>query len=195
MSKLTREDLYSLEKYASIRGEYRAQVMSHKKSRQVAIGPNATLYFEDRMTMQYQIQEMLRIEKIFEAEGIDEELAAYNPLIPDGNNWKATFMVEFAEVDERRAALARMIGIEDKIWVQVAGHDKVFAIADEDLEREEESKTSSVHFARFELSPEMVAAVKGGAAVAMGIAHPAYDYTVDPIPASVRDSLAEDLDA
>jgi hypothetical protein len=190
---LTREDLYSLEKYAEIRSDFRTKVMAHKKNRQVAIGEHATLYFEDQLTMQYQVQEMLRIEKIFEANAIKEELDAYNPLIPDGSNWKATFMIEYADVEERKAALAKMIGIEDQVWVRAAGHDKVFAIADEDLEREDADKTSSVHFMRFELTAEMAAAVKGGAEVSMGIDHEAYALSVEPIPAATRDSLAADL--
>ncbi len=190
--QLTRDDLFSLEKYAQVRSEFRAQVMAHKKDRQVAIGAHATLYFEDRLTMQYQIQEMLRAERIFESEGIQGELNAYNPLIPDGGNWKATFMIEYEDVDERREALARLKGIEDLVFVQVAGFDKVFAIADEDMEREDETKTSSVHFVRFELTPPMVAAVKSGAPVTMGSDHPDYGCRVEVSPAT-RDSLAADL--
>ncbi|MBI3569681.1 MAG: DUF3501 family protein [Gammaproteobacteria bacterium] len=193
MKKLTRDDLYPLEKYAELRPGFRNEVMAHKRNRQVAIGPNATLYFEDRMTMQYQVQEMLRIERIFEAEGINDELAAYNPLIPDGHNWKATFMVEFPDVEERRAALKRLKGVENRVWVRVAGFEPVRPIADEDLEREDGEKTSSVHFLRIELTPDMVRAVKQGAAVAMGIDHPAYTHQVDPVPAATRDSLARDL--
>jgi hypothetical protein len=192
MQHLTRDDLYSLEKYAELRSEFRNRVMAHKKTRQVALGPHITLYFEDRLTMQYQVQEMLRAERIFEAAGIQEELDAYNPLIPDGSNWKATFMVEYEDADERREALSRLIGIEDRVWVRVAGFDKVGAIADEDLEREDETKTSSVHFLRFELSPEMVAAVKGGAAVEVGTDHPEYAQQVS-LTGPVRDSLAGDL--
>ena len=195
MKKLTRTDLFSLEKYAEVRPQFRSQVMAHKKSRQVAIGPNATLYFEDRLTMQYQVQEMLRIERIFEAEGVNEELAAYNPLIPDGSNWKATFMVEFPEVEERREALKRLKGIENRVWVRVAGFEPVRPHVDEDLEREDEEKTSAVHFMRFELTPEMVKAVKQGAAIGMGIEHPSYNHALDPIPAAMRDSLAHDLSA
>jgi len=191
--KLSREDLYSLEKYAEMRAEYRARVMAHKKDRRLPIGPNAALYFEDTLTMQYQIQEMLRIERIFEAEGIQEELDAYNPLIPDGSNWKATFMMEYSDEAERRVQLARLLGVEKHIWVQVADFSRVTPIADEDLEREDEEKTSSVHFLRFELTPEMVEAVKGGAPISMGIDHPNYTYSVDPIPLNVRDSLAQDL--
>ena len=193
MKKLTRDDLYPLEKYAEVRPGFRAQVMAHKQNRQVAIGPNAALYFEDRMTMQYQVQEMLRIERIFETEGINDELAAYNPLIPDGSNWKATFMVEFPDVEERRVALKRLKGVENKVWARVAGFEPVRPIADEDLEREDEEKTSSVHFLRFELTPDMVRAVKQGAAISMGIDHPAYTHQVDPVPAATRDSLAQDL--
>ena len=193
MNKLTRNDLYSIEKYAEVRPRFRSQVMEHKKNRQVAIGSNATLYFEDRLTMQYQVQEMLRIERIFEAGGINDELEAYNPLIPDGSNWKATFMVEFPDVEERREALKRLKGIETRVWARVAGCEPVRPYADEDLEREDEDKTSSVHFLRFELTPEMVKAVKQGAAIAMGIDHPAYDHQVDPLPQAVRDSLAQDL--
>jgi hypothetical protein len=193
MAKLSREDLYSLEKYAEVRSEYRAKVMAHKQNRRQAIGPNATLYFEDTLTMQYQIQEMLRIERIFEAAGIQDELDAYNPLIPDGSNWKATFMVEFPDPEERKEKLAGLLGVEKHVWVQVADFARVSPIADEDLDREDEEKTSSVHFLRFELSPEMVAAVKKGAAVSMGIDHPNYIHSAEPIPQNVRDSLAGDL--
>jgi hypothetical protein len=190
---LSRDDLMSLETYAEQRADFRARVIAHKKNRQVQLGENATLYFEDRLTMQYQIQEMLRIERIFDAEGIKEELDAYNPLIPDGSNWKATFMIEFTDENDRKAALAKMIGIEDKVWMQVAGYDKVYAIADEDLERDNAEKTSAVHFMRFELSPEMVAAVKAGADIGAGIDHEAYSETIAVLPANIRDSLAADL--
>ena len=193
MNKLTRDDLYSLEKYAQARPEFRKRVLEHKRTRQVPVGPNATLYFEDALTVQYQIQEMLRVERIFEAEGIEDELGAYNPMIPDGTNWKATFMVEFPEVDERRVQLARLIGIEDRVWVQVSGHDRVFAIADEDLERENAEKTSAVHFVRFELTPAMAAAAKAGAAISIGIDHENYRYAIEPVQPAVRDSLAADL--
>jgi hypothetical protein len=192
MQQLTRDELYSLEQYAEMRPEFRARVLAHKKTRQVAIGAHTTLYFEDRLTIQYQVQEMLRIERIFESAGIQEELDAYNPLIPDGSNWKATFMVEYEDVDERREALIRLKGIEDQLWVQVAGHDKCFAIADEDMEREDESKTSSVHFVRFELDPPMVEDMKNGASLTMGTDHPDYGYQVRVDPA-VRDSLTADL--
>ncbi len=192
MNKLTRDDLYSLERYASVRNEFRAKVMQHKESRRLAIGPHATLYFEDGLTMQYQVQEMLRLERIFEAEGIRQELDVYNPLIPDGSNWKATFMVEYEDVEERRAALARLIGIEKSVWVQVEGHDKVYAICNEDLDRETEDKTAAVHFLRFELTPAMVASVKQGASVRAGIDHAQYCEEVE-LPPQVRASLAGDL--
>lgn len=193
MNKLTRDDLFSLEKYAEVRTDFRARVMAHKKNRQLPIGPNATLYFEDALTMQYQIQEMLRIERIFEAAGIQEELDAYNPLIPDGSNWKATFMMEYPDEEERRDQLKKLLGIEKHVWAQVADFARVTPIADEDLEREDEEKTSSVHFLRFELSPEMVTAVKAGSPISMGIDHPAYTYAAEPIAQGIRDSLAEDL--
>ncbi|MGD8957579.1 MAG: DUF3501 family protein [Chromatiaceae bacterium] len=193
MNKLSREDLFTLEKYAEVRPEFRARVMAHKKNRRLPIGPNATLYFEDTLTMHYQVQEMLRAERIFEASGIQEELDAYNPLIPDGNNWKATFMLEYPDEIERQKQLQKLIGIERQIWAQVADFARITPVADEDLERESEDKTSSVHFLRFELTPEMVAAVKQGAAISMGIDHPSYSYAVEPIAQNVRDSLAEDL--
>lgn len=192
MSKLTRDDLYSLEKYAEVRPEFRARVMEHKKNRRVTIGEHAGLYFEDALTMQYQVQEMLRIERIFEADGIQEELDVYNPLIPDGSNWKATFMIEYADPEERKAALAKLIGVEKALYMQVEGFDRVHPVANEDLDRETEDKTSSVHFVRFELTPEMVSAAKQGAAIRAGIDHPAYrEETV--IPDVVRQSLVGDL--
>jgi len=193
MQKLTRERLMSLEQYAKVRNEFRATVMAHKKDRQVHIGPHASLYFEDALTMQYQVQEMLRVERIFEAAGIEEEIATYNPLIPDGNNWKATFMIEYADDTERQSALARMIGIENKVWVRVAGFERVWPIADEDLDRTSPEKTSSVHFLRFELSPAMIQAVKSGAAVGMGIDHPAYTHAIEELPEAVRIALARDF--
>jgi len=192
-AKLRPEDLFSLEQYAKQRPEFRPKVIAHKRSRTLPCGPNATWCFEDRLTVQYQVQEMLRIERIFESEGIADELAAYNPLIPDGSNWKATLLIEFPDVDERRAALAGLKGVEDRCWVQAAGHERVHAIADEDLERENEEKTSSVHFLRFELTPAMVAAVKGGAAVSAGIDHANYRYALEPLPQATRDALARDL--
>ena len=192
MPHLTRDDLYSLEQYAEVRPEFRRKVMAHKKNRTVPVGPNATLYFEDRLTMQYQIQEMLRIERTFEPEGIQEELDVYNPLIPDGSNWKATFMIEYEDVEERQKRLAELVGIEDKIWVQVGDHDRVYAIANEDLERTTPEKTSSVHFLRFELTPEMVESAKSGAPIRTGIEHPEYTHETE-VPENVRKSLIEDL--
>ncbi len=193
MNKLSHEDLYGLEEYARIRPEFRAKVMAHKDNRRVSIGEHATLYFEDALTMQYQVQEMLRIERIFEPEGIQEELDVYNPLIPDGNNWKATFMMEYEDEVERRQALSRLIGIEKQLWVQVDGFDKVYPIANEDLERETDSKTSAVHFVRFELTPDMIEAAKSGKFVSMGIEHDAYNHHVEDIPAQVKQSLIADL--
>lgn len=193
MQKLSRDDLYSLEKYAAIRKDFRAEVMAHKKPRRIAIGEHANLYFEDRTTMQYQVQEMLRIERIFESEGIQEELDAYNPLIPDGSNWKATFMVEYGDPEVRKVELGKLIGIELAVWVQINGFDRVTPISNEDLERTTEEKTSSVHFMRFELTPEMVAAAKGGAEIHMGIDHPAYQGEV-MLSAESRASLVADLD-
>jgi hypothetical protein len=194
MQKLTREDLYSLEQYADLRPEFRQKVMEHKKDRRLLLGTNAALYFEDRMTMQYQVQEMLRIERIFEAEGINEELDAYNPLIPDGSNWKATFMIEFPDVEERQQMLSQLVGIEDRVYMQVADFDRVHPIADEDLERDTEEKTSAVHFLRFELPPEQVAALRGGAALIAGIDHENYRVEISPVPDNIRESLVNDLD-
>ena len=193
MTQLSYKDLYSLEEYARIRQEFRSKVIEHKKSRRLPIGPNAALYFEDELTMQYQIQEMLRIEKIFEPEGIQDELDVYNPLIPDGMNWKATFMMEYNDVDERKQALAKLIGVEKQIWLQVEGMEKIRPIANEDLDRTTEDKTSSVHFLRFELSQEMIDALKAGAKLSAGIDHPEYHYQIDHIPAPVKESLISDL--
>ncbi|MDH5694186.1 MAG: DUF3501 family protein [Gammaproteobacteria bacterium] len=194
MEKLSRDKLFSLEQYSQERDEFRKKVIAHKKNRRVPLGPNATLYFEDILTMQYQVQEMLRIEKIFEAKDIEEELAAYNPLIPDGTNFKATFMIEYPEVDDRKLALEKMIGIEDKVWVQVDGFEHVWAIADEDLERENAEKTSAVHFLRFELNPAMIRGLKEGAKLNMGIDHDAYRHLLEPVPENIRSSLLKDLD-
>jgi hypothetical protein len=194
MDKLSRESLLPLETYTAIRNDFRAEVMAHKQNRRMALGTNATLIFEDRLTMQYQVQEMLRIEKIFEAAGIQEELDAYNPLIPDGSNWKATFMVEFPDEEERRAMLTRLIGIEEKVWLQIGATDKVRPIADEDLERSDEEKTSAVHFLRFELSASQIDALKSGANLAAGIEHENYQVEVRPVAGNIRDSLAGDLD-
>ena len=194
MDKLSRNDLYSLEDYAGLRNEFRARVMEHKKNRRLAIGEHATLYFEDRLTMQYQVQEMLRAERIFEADGIEEELAVYNPLIPDGCNWKATFMIEYGDEVERREALARLLGVEEMIWLKAGGCEAVTPIANEDLERETDEKTSSVHFLRFELTDDMIKALKQGAPLSAGISHPEYTVTVDPVPGNIRQSLLNDLD-
>jgi Protein of unknown function (DUF3501) len=193
MSKLSRESLMTLETYAKARKEFRVQVIAHKKERTVHLGEHVTLIFEDELTMRYQVQEMLRAEKIFEEHGIQEEIDAYNPLIPDGRNFKATMMIEYQDEKERRAALAKMKGIEDKTWVRVEGLARVYAIADEDLERENEEKTSSVHFLRFELTKEMAEALKHGVGLAMGVDHPAYTATLDPVPPAVRASLVNDL--
>jgi hypothetical protein len=190
---LTRNDLMSLEQYSTARKDFRAKVIEHKRNRSVAIGSNATWSFEDQLTMQYQVQEMLRVERIFEADAIQEELDSYNPLIPDGHNWKATFLLEFPDADERRERLSQLKGVEDRCWVQVAGFDRVWAIADEDLERENDDKTSSVHFLRFELSPQMCAQVKAGAAIGAGIDHDNYRHQLTSVPENVRESLAKDL--
>lgn len=189
---LTHADLYSLEQYARLRPEFRAKVIAHKKDRLVHLGANATLHFEDALTMQYQVQEMLRLERIFEPELIQEELDVYNPLIPEGSNWKATFMIEYPDENERREKLAHLLGIEKAVWMQVADFARVHPIANEDLSRETEDKTSAVHFLRFELTPAMVAAVKQGAAIRAGIEHAAYRAEVT-LPQVVRDSLAGDL--
>ena len=195
MAHLTRADLWSLEEYAQKRNDFRTEVMAHKKTRQLALGENARLYFEDETTIRYQIQEMLRIEKTFEAEGIEEELSAYNPLIPDGSNWKATFMVEFGDPEERAVHLAKMIGIENAVWLEVGDLGRITPIADEDLERETEEKTSSVHFLRFELSAEQVNAMKDGAPLSAGIDHPAYTIDAFEVDTAIRNSLANDLQA
>ena len=193
MQPLKREDLYRLEDYSEIRNEFRTQVLEHKKHRKVALGSNATMYFEDRLTIHYQIQEMLRVERIFDREGIEEELATYNPLIPDGSNLKATFMLEYVDPDERRRQLARLIGVEDKIWVKVADGERVFAIADEDMERETEEKTSSVHFLRFELTESDARQLKEGASIGAGIDHENYRHEIATLAPPVRDSLAADM--
>lgn len=193
MKPLTRKDLYSLEAYAEARADFRARVMAHKKDRKVDVGPNAALYFEDRMTIQYQVQEMLRVERIFEKDGIEEELAAYNPLIPGGANLKATFMIEYEDAGERRVQLAKLKGIEDRVWVRVGDGAPVYAIADEDLERANEEKTSSVHFLRFELDSRSIINLKGGKPLSVGIDHTAYEFAVDPVPEATRQSLLADL--
>lgn len=194
MQKLTTNDLYSLERYAKERADFRTRVLAHKKNRRVMLGTNAALYFEDRLTIQYQIQEMLRTERIFEAQGIAEELDVYNPLIPDGHNWKATFMLEYGDETERHAALAQLIGIEDRVWVQVDDLSRVYAIADEDMARSNAQKTSAVHFVRFELTPAMIAQVKAGAVLGAGIDHPQYHCQLKNLPDAVRAALAQDID-
>jgi hypothetical protein len=194
MNKLMPADLFSLERYSRERADFRARIIAHKRNRQVNVGPNTLWLFEDRLTIQYQVQEMLRAERIFEAEGIAEELGAYNPLIPDGRNWKATLLIEFPDPEERKVQLEKLRGIEDRCWIQVAGFDRLFAIADEDLERENDTKTSAVHFLRFELDENMAAAIKGGADLSMGIEHEAYRHQVTPVAASLRAALAADLD-
>lgn len=193
MDKLKKSDLYSLENYAVIRDEFRTEVMEHKKLRYIQLGENLRLLFEDRMTMQYQVQEMLRIEKVFEAVGINEELDAYNPLIPDGMNLKAVMMIEFSDVEERKDALAKLIGVERQTWLQVDGFDKVYPISNEDLERETDEKTSSVHFMRFEFAADMITALKNGAVMKAGVNHPAYQHEIT-IEDPVRQSLVADFD-
>lgn len=190
--KLTREDLWSLEEYALKRETFRQDVIAHKKSRNVALGPNATLYFEDELTMRYQIQEMLRVERIFETAEIEEELASYNPLIPDGNNWKATFMIEYGDAEERKVALASMGGIELTVWVQVDGSEKIYAIANEDMDRTRDEKAAAVHFTRFELSAENVADLKSGKPLTMGIDHQSIPCAVT-IEGVTRETLLADL--
>ena len=191
---LTRNDLWSLEEYAGRREEFRKQVLAHKKLRQVALGPHATLYFEDQLTMQYQIQEMLRVERIFEAAEIEEELSAYNPLIPDGSNWKATFMIEYGDVEERKVALATMGGIEQTVWVRVGeSGEKIFAITNEDMERTRDEKAAAVHFMRFELGADEVAALKSGESLFMGIDHASLPGTYE-VAAHQRAALIADLD-
>jgi hypothetical protein len=194
MQPLTREDLYSLEEYAEVRPHFRSEIMAHKKNRQLGIGPHATLYFEDRLTIQYQIQEMLRIERIFERAAIEEELSAYNPLIPDGRNLKATFMLEYEDVGERRRALAELNGIEHRVWLRAGMLNPVWAVADEDLERATEDKTSAVHFLRFEIGDELRRTIASRAPMAIGIDHERYRHGVDPLPENIRAAVAADLD-
>jgi hypothetical protein len=192
MPRIDRASLMSLETYARERSQFRAKVMAHKKDRTIALGEHVTLLFEDELTIRYQVQEMLRVERIFEEDGIRDELDAYNPLIPDGRNLKATLMVEFPDPEERKRKLHELIGIEDRAWLRVAAHERVWAIADEDLDRENDEKTSSVHFLRFELTKSMVDALKSGASLSIGVDHPRYSASMDAMPA-VRDSLARDL--
>jgi Protein of unknown function (DUF3501) len=190
---LTPEDLMSLERYARERPAFRARVLEHKATRQIAVGPNATWCFEDRLTVQYQVQEMLRIERIFEPAGVLEELGAYNPLIPEGSNWKVTLLIEFAQPAERALALARLKGIEDRCWVCIGAYARVFAFADEDLERENADKTAAVHFLRFELAAPMIAALRAGAALAVGIDHEHYRHALAVVPEPARRALLADL--
>jgi len=192
--KLAASDLLTLESYARERAAFRDRVRAHKRARQLQVGPHTTWSFEDRLTVQYQIQEMLRVERIFEPEGIQAELDAYNPLIPDGHNWKVTLLIEFAQPEERRRQLSLLKGIERRSWVEVASCARVFAIADEDLPREDEDKTSAVHFLRFELAPAMTAALRAGAALSLGIDHEHYRYALEPVPPEVRSALLADLE-
>jgi hypothetical protein len=191
--RISPDSLMTLEAYAKARSDFRAKVIAHKKNRTLALGEHVTLIFEDELTIRYQIQEMLRVERIFEAAGIRDELDAYNPLVPDGSNWKATMLIEYPDVEERQAMLALLKGIEDRVWVKAAGHERVYAIADEDMERENSAKTSAVHFLRFELTPPMTRALTAGAALAVGIDHPVYTATVDNVPVAARASLVKDL--
>jgi hypothetical protein len=193
MDKLTVNDLLSLERYARERPAWRTRVLEHKRDRQLAVGPHVTWLFEDRLTIQYQVQEMLRAERIFEPESIEDELGSYNPLIPDGGNWKATLLIEFPDEAERRRQLAQLKGIEDRCWVGVSGHERVFAIADEDLERENEEKTSAVHFLRFELTAPMISSLRAGAELCVGIDHEAYRHTLQPVGEATRKSLLADF--
>lgn len=193
MAKLTRDSLLTLEAYAKVRDSFRAKVMTHKKDRIVTLGDHVTLFFEDELTMRYQVQEMLRAEKVFEEAGIQDELDAYNPLVPDGCNWKATMMIEYEDLDERRLMLTRLVGIEDRIWTEIEGFERVYAIADEDLDRTTESKTSAVHFLRLELSKAMSLALRQGASLSMGVDHASYQAKLSPIPQKIRNSLVRDL--
>lgn len=193
-AKLVPADLMPLEQYARERAAFRTRLLTHKKNRQLSVGPHCMWLFEDRLTIQYQIQEMLRAERIFEPAGIAEELESYNPLVPDGSNWKVTLLIEYPDAIERRKALTRLKGIEDRCWVQVAGHKRVFAIADEDLERENDEKTSAVHFLRFELDARMRAALHAGSALGIGVDHDQYRFSVEPVADHVRASLIADLD-
>ena len=193
MNKLTRADLWKLEDYARERDAFRARVIAHKKNRTVRLGAHLTLIFEDRLTIQYQVQEMLRIERIFEAAAIDEELGTYNPLIPDGSNLKATMLIEYDDVDERRRELERLRGIENRIALRVGRHEPILAIADEDLDRSNETKTSAVHFLRFELTPALIEELRGSASFSFEVDHPFYAGSAS-VPPGVRKALLEDLD-
>jgi len=193
MPRITRESLLTLEAYAKARKDFRAQVIAHKKARTVHLGDHVTLLFEDELTIRYQVQEMLRIEKTFEEAGIADELDAYNPLVPDGSNFKATMLIEYEDVEERKRALARLRGIEARVYVQVEGCARVSAIADEDLPRENDEKTAAVHFLRFELTPEMVAALKYGVGLSIGVDHPAYKVAIAAVGDEARRALVADL--
>jgi hypothetical protein len=193
MPRITRDSLLTLEAYARERNAFRTRVLAHKKPRSVHLGLHVTLLFEDELTIRYQVQEMLRIEKTFDEAGIQDELDAYNPLVPDGSNFKATMLIEYEDPAERQRALRRLKGIEDRVWIEVDGCARVFAIADEDLERENAEKTSAVHFVRFELAPEMIVALKRGAALAVGVDHPAYSETIPAVAEDTRRALVADL--
>ncbi len=192
MTLLSKKDLFSLEKYSELRNEFRAKVMKHKKNRRLAFNNHAVLYFEDALTMQYQVQEMLRIERIFEADGIQQELDVYNTLIPDGTNWKATFMIEYTDVQERKSALAKLIGVEKSIWIKVEESEKVYAITNEDMDRETEDKTSAVHFMRFELTKDMITNIKVGLPIIFGIDHNLYKTKII-VPPKIQRALIVDL--
>ena len=192
MTAITRDSLMSLETYARQRAEFRARIIPHRKLRSVLLGEHLNLQFEDELTVRYQIQEMLRVEKIFEEQGILDEINVYGPLVPDGTNWKATMLIEYADEAQRKLELARLLQIEHHVWVRIEGHGKVYAIADEDLERSTADKTSAVHFLRFELTPAMCAATKSGHALSMGVDHPNYMLSLD-VPAPTRQSLVADL--
>ncbi len=193
MPQITRDSIMTLETYAKARKEFRTQVMAHKKNRKVYLGENVTLIFEDELTIRYQVQEMLLAEKIFEEKGILEEMNAYRELIPDGSNWKATMMIEYPDPVERAERLTKLIGIEDNVWVRVQGHDPVYAIADEDLKRETEEKTSAVHFLRFELTQDMIQALQKDALLSMGIDHSVYQALIEQVDTMVCSSLINDL--
>ncbi len=193
MAQISRDSLWTLEHYARIRNQFRQEVIAHKKLRQVALGDHITLFFEDEKTIRYQIQEMLRIEKTFEESGIQDELDAYNPLIPNGRNFKCTMMIEYPDPEIRKVELAKLKGVEDRVWIQVEAREKVYAIADEDLERENEEKTSSVHFMRFELDEDMAGALKYGVSLSMGVDHPHCTVKVDPVSSETRAALVKDL--
>ncbi len=193
MPLITRNSLLTLEAYARERSAFRARVMAHKRVRTLSLGEHLTIFFEDELTMRYQIQEMLRIERIFEEAAIQDELNTYNALVPDGNNWKATMMIEYAEISQRVQMLAQLMGIENRVWVRVAGFDPVYATADEDMARQNDTKTSSVHFLRFPLTAPMIQALRGENLLAAGVDHASYGYTLDPVPTALQHSLLADL--